>query len=47
MGIASIGTGARWGDVYTTLEAEGAMVTGGRVSHVGIGGLLLGGGKSP
>ncbi|KAJ5017056.1 hypothetical protein K4K57_009892 [Colletotrichum sp. SAR 10_99] len=29
-GIASIGSGARWGDVYTKLEKEGVMVTGGR-----------------
>ncbi|KAF9872407.1 FAD binding domain-containing protein [Colletotrichum karsti] len=45
-GIASIGSGARWGDVYTQLEKQGAMVTGGREGHVGVGGFLLGGGFS-
>ncbi|KAJ0268191.1 hypothetical protein COL940_013630 [Colletotrichum noveboracense] len=34
-GTASIGSGARWGDVYTELEKEGVMVTGGREGHVG------------
>ncbi|KAI8306008.1 putative FAD-linked oxidoreductase [Colletotrichum sp. SAR11_59] len=29
-GVASIGSGARWGDVYTELEKQGVMVTGGR-----------------
>ncbi|KAJ0336656.1 hypothetical protein COL154_013472 [Colletotrichum chrysophilum] len=43
-GVASIGSGARWGDVYTELEKEGVMVTGGREGHVGVGGFLLGGG---
>ncbi|KAH0430792.1 FAD binding domain-containing protein [Colletotrichum camelliae] len=43
-GIASIGSGARWGDVYTELEKQGVMVTGGREGHVGVGGFLLGGG---
>ncbi|KAI8215275.1 putative FAD-linked oxidoreductase [Colletotrichum sp. SAR 10_77] len=43
-GIASIGSGARWGDAYTELEKQGVMVTGGREGHVGVGGFLLGGG---
>ncbi|KAL3293510.1 FAD binding domain-containing protein [Colletotrichum asianum] len=43
-GVASIGSGARWGDVYTELEKQGVMVTGGREGHVGVGGFLLGGG---
>ncbi|KAL0933468.1 FAD binding domain-containing protein [Colletotrichum truncatum] len=43
-GIASIGSGARWGNVYTELEKLGVMVTGGREGHVGVGGFLLGGG---
>lgn len=43
---ASIGPGARWGDVYATLVPHGLAVSGGRVSSVGVGGLTLGGGKS-
>lgn len=42
--IASVGTGARWGDVYADLEEHGVSVTGGRQGIVGVGGLLLGGG---
>lgn len=42
--VASIGTGARWGDVYADLEEHGVSVTGGRQSVVGVGGLTLGGG---
>ena len=38
-----IGTGARWGDVYSTLEALGLAVAGGRDADVGVGGLALGG----
>ncbi|TDZ30166.1 FAD-dependent monooxygenase yanF [Colletotrichum spinosum] len=34
-GTASIGAGARWGNVYTVLEKEGVMVTGAREGHVG------------
>jgi FAD binding domain len=41
-----VGAGARWFDVYRTLEAEGLMVLGGRVADVGVGGLTLGGGIS-
>lgn len=41
--IAFIGPGNRWGDVYVNLEAKGFLVTGGRVSPVGVGGLLTGG----
>ncbi|TDZ39499.1 putative FAD-linked oxidoreductase [Colletotrichum trifolii] len=43
-GTASIGAGARWGNVYAVLEKEGVMVTGAREGHVGVGGFLLGGG---
>jgi FAD/FMN-containing dehydrogenase len=43
---ALVGTGARWIDVYTTLETEHLTVVGGRVSEVGVGGLILGGGMS-
>ena len=41
-----IGPGARWGDVYKALEPYGLTVAGGRLSHVGVGGLVLGGGLS-
>jgi FAD/FMN-containing dehydrogenase len=44
--IASLGTGARWGNVYADLEKSGVSVTGGREGVVGVGGLLLGGGIS-
>lgn len=44
--IASVGPGARWGDVYRTLVADGLIVAGGRVGTVGVGGLTLGGGIS-
>lgn len=33
-------------DVYTTLEAQGITVSGGRIAGVGVGGYLLGGGYS-
>lgn len=42
--IASIGSGARWGYIYAILQAQNMMVSGGRDSDVGIGGLVLGGG---
>lgn len=44
--VARVGTGARWGSVYAALEKDGVLVTGGRESVVGVGGLLLGGGIS-
>lgn len=40
---AKVGAGARWGDVYTSVEKENLMVVGGRVADVGVGGLTLGG----
>lgn len=40
---AKVGAGARWLDVYTSVEKEGLMVVGGRVADVGVGGLTLGG----
>jgi FAD/FMN-containing dehydrogenase len=43
---AAVGPGARWGDVYAQLDTKGLAVVGGRVSDVGVGGLLLGGGMS-
>lgn len=44
--LASIGAGARWGHIYGILQAQNMMVSGGRDSDVGIGGLVLGGGYS-
>lgn len=43
---ASIGPGARWGEVYTYLETHNLSVPGGRVAQVGVGGLTTGGGIS-
>ncbi|KAI1651485.1 FAD-binding domain-containing protein [Daldinia loculata] len=42
--VASIGPGARWGEVISTLDAQGATVIGGRVPSVGVAGVILGGG---
>lgn len=42
----TIGAGARWSDVYSTLDPLGLAVAGGRASSVGVGGLTLGGGIS-
>ena len=39
----TIGTGARWSDVYKILDEKGLAVAGGRNSDVGVGGLTLGG----
>ncbi|KAI9793318.1 MAG: hypothetical protein M1833_000763 [Piccolia ochrophora] len=44
--VASIGPGARWGDVYGALDPEQVTVAGGRASTVGVGGLIPGGGNS-
>jgi FAD/FMN-containing dehydrogenase len=41
-----IGPGARWKEVYTELLKHGRVVAGGRNGKVGVGGLLLGGGKT-
>ena len=43
---ASIGPGARWGDVYRVLSPLGYGVPGGRASTVGVAGLTTGGGNS-
>ncbi|KAI8822709.1 uncharacterized protein EV422DRAFT_566375 [Fimicolochytrium jonesii] len=43
---ARIGPGARWGQVYQYLNHYNVSVAGGRVSSVGVGGLLLSGGIS-
>lgn len=44
--VVRVQPGAKWGDVYEYLEARGWMVVGGRLSDIGVGGLLLGGGIS-
>ncbi|KAG1747826.1 FAD-binding domain-containing protein [Suillus paluster] len=43
---AKVGTGAIWDDVYLTLEEYGVNVLGGKVTGVGVGGVILGGGFS-
>ncbi|KAJ9634483.1 hypothetical protein H2204_006308 [Knufia peltigerae] len=46
-GIAQVGPGAKWKNVYANLLKNGnVMVTGGRDGDVGVGGFLLGGGNS-
>ncbi|OTB15927.1 hypothetical protein K445DRAFT_317556 [Daldinia sp. EC12] len=42
--VASIGPGARWGEVISNLDAQGATVIGGRIPSVGVAGVILGGG---
>lgn len=42
-GVAKVGAGCRWGQVYAVLEEHGVTVTGGRQRDVGVGGYLLGG----
>ena len=44
--VVSIGPGSRWGDVYSTLEPLNKTVVGGRLTDVGVGGYMLGGGLS-
>ncbi|KAI9764905.1 MAG: hypothetical protein M1840_007930 [Geoglossum simile] len=44
--VVSVGAGARWGTVYSKLEPLGLAVSGGRISDVGVAGLILGGGIS-
>jgi len=39
----SVGSGARWGDVYAYLDPYGISAAGGHNPPVGVGGLLLGG----
>ncbi|KAF5572520.1 6-hydroxy-d-nicotine oxidase [Fusarium pseudoanthophilum] len=45
-GYAVVGSGARWVDVYKTLEPQGVTVIGGRFASIGVGGLVVGGGIS-
>ncbi|KAF2270157.1 FAD-binding domain-containing protein [Lojkania enalia] len=42
----SVGSGNRFGNIYTTLDDLNLVMTAGRVSTVGIGGLTIGGGVS-
>ncbi|KAI1836200.1 CAZyme family AA7 [Penicillium roqueforti] len=42
--VASVGPGLRWGEVTEALNPEKAVVLGGRLPSVGVGGLILGGG---
>ncbi|KAF1834788.1 FAD-binding domain-containing protein [Decorospora gaudefroyi] len=42
----SVGPGVRWGQVYEFLDPYDVTAVGGRIPHVGVGGLLLGGGLS-
>ena len=39
----SLGPGLRWGEVYDALDPVGVSVIGGRIPHVGVAGLILGG----
>ena len=41
--VASLGPGGRWGDVFAALDPYAVSVIGGRIPHVGVGGLILGG----
>lgn len=41
--VVKIGGGETWATVYSTLEAKGLAVVGGRVSKVGVSGLTIGG----
>ncbi|KAI2625177.1 hypothetical protein GGS21DRAFT_531612 [Xylaria nigripes] len=45
-GLAKLGPGATWGKAYKCLSEYGLTLAGGRAADVGVGGLLLGGGKS-
>jgi hypothetical protein len=42
-GTITIGVGHNWGDVYGVLQPLALAVAGGRVSNVGVSGLILGG----
>lgn len=41
--LVKIGSGERWENVYSTLGQQGLAVAGGRVSKVGVAGLIAGG----
>ncbi len=40
--VATLGAGARWGDVYSVLEKEGYDIPGDQCPMVGVGGNILG-----
>lgn len=42
--VATVSPAARWGEVFSVLDASQATVIGGRIPDVGVGGLILGGG---
>ncbi|CAF9930087.1 MAG: hypothetical protein ALECFALPRED_004513 [Alectoria fallacina] len=44
--VLSVGPSYKWGDVYGLLQPSGLAVQGGRLSPIGVPGLLLGGGIS-
>jgi len=44
--IVSLGPGNRWGAVYPTLDNLNLAMVGGRVTPVGVGGLITGGLKN-
>ena len=44
--IIRVGAGLRWGEVYAQLEPKNLTVVGGRLTDVGVGGLILGCGIS-
>lgn len=44
--LAHVGPGSRWIDVATELDGTGRAVVTGRLGHVGVAGLTLGGGLS-
>lgn len=44
--VVRVQPGAKWGEVYEFLESRGWIAVGGRLSDIGVGGLLLGGGIS-
>lgn len=43
----TVGTGAKWIDVYKVLDEKGLVVVGGRSAEVGVGGLSLQGKTDP
>ncbi|KAF2191541.1 FAD-binding domain-containing protein, partial [Zopfia rhizophila CBS 207.26] len=45
-GTVTIGPGNRWGNIYPTLDDQNLAMVGGRVTPVGVGGLVTGGGVS-
>ncbi|KAL1637024.1 hypothetical protein SLS58_009463 [Diplodia intermedia] len=44
--VVSVGPGNRFGAVYEKLNSSGLSIVGGRVTHVGVGGYMLGGGMA-